>query len=90
MTGSQPPASDAVDPLERAQARLDDACARVAARLDELAGRNRGDGDEGAAAALAAARRRELKLAEAADAASTALDEAMAELRALGAGEDGA
>lgn len=88
MTGSQSSGHDAVDPLERANARLDEACARVAARLDELAGLSDAAKGDGSAAALAAARERELKLAEAADAASRTLDEAMAELRALGAGED--
>jgi hypothetical protein len=87
MTGSQTPAPDAVDPLERAHARLDEACARVAARLDELAVRSHGPGDGGAAAAPDALGARELELAEAAQAASQALEEAMTELRRLAAGE---
>lgn len=95
MTSSDDPASERTqDPLEHAQARLDEACARVAARLDELAGRAPagGGGDEIARlqTALSQAQAREAALADAAQEASDALAEAMDELRRLGAREDGA
>ena len=73
------------DPLERAHARLDEACAKVAARLDELSAG--GSEEEGALhAQLSRARAREAALAEAAAEATEALDEAMTDLRALRGG----
>ncbi len=96
MTSSDDPAtSRSPDPLEVANARLDEACARVAARLDELAGRARtgvgADAPAGDApalqAALTAAKAREAALAAAAQDASDALEAAMVELGGLGAHE---
>ena len=86
-----PSSSAADDALERAHARLDEACARLAARLDALsAGHEHAPPDGGGVgdlnAALAQSRRREAALADAARSASHALDEAMAQLRAVNGG----
>ena len=85
MSAPEDPVSSAAsqpDPLERAHARLDEACAKVAARLDELSA-GASDDDGAVRAQLSEARAREAALAEAAAEASEALSEAMAELRAL-------
>jgi len=83
MTQPDDPAQPAGDPLERAQARLDEACARVAARFDELAGAEAPAADRGLETRLSEARRREAALSEAAEDASRALGEAIAELQVL-------
>lgn len=88
MSAPEDPVSSAAgqpDPLERAHARLDEACAKVAARLDELSAG--GPDEDGAVRAqLSESRAREAALAEAAQEASEALGEAMAELRTLRGG----
>ena len=74
------------DPLERAQARLDEACAKVAARLDELSAGGSEEEEGALHAQLSRARAREAALAKAAAEATEALDEAMTDLRALRGG----
>lgn len=86
-----PSSGSADDALERAHARLDEACARLTARLDALSvGQGNAPPDGGGVgdlnAALAQSRRREAALADAARSASRALDEAMAQLRAVNGG----
>lgn len=83
MTQPDDPAQPAGDPLERAQARLDEACAKVAARFDELVGRGAARPDGELDTLVSDSRRREAALAEAASEASSALSEAIAELQAL-------
>lgn len=78
-----PSSASQPDPLERAQARLDEACARVAARLDELAAGREPQEDGALRAELSQSRAREAELAVAAREASSALSEAIAQLQVL-------
>lgn len=86
MSAPEDPVSSSAappDPLERAQARLDEACAKVAARLDELAGASVPLEEGELQRQLSQARAREAELAEAAQEASQAVADAMVELQAL-------
>lgn len=95
MVTPQGPVQSEDDPLSAATARLERACSRLAARMNDLSEKARqgasdaqgvrdSDADRARLAeALDAAGAREAVLAEAAEDASVALRAAMAELKAL-------
>ncbi|MCR9129340.1 MAG: hypothetical protein NXI12_07445 [Alphaproteobacteria bacterium] len=80
MAPSDPKEAAVPDRLELAQTRLDEACARLAARLDDLASAARGVRGADIERPYNAA---DEALAQAAGEASHALAEAIAELQAL-------